>query len=501
MVKQVWNRVCAVALLWCGCTACGGEENSEAADFSAVVRCCKVAAADLSQDFEQAIFTQNGFCIMGRSRDEGYELILGHVDSLDKSVVVCCDAENRPRELFAEDVLICLNDVSDGSMYVDIVPKDSEPYGFHCETVYSPKTRVSGEAGDHAADAISFGLSLQSLKEYSEVVFGPAKKYLKPQYANAGKLLARPGLIFSAIGLAGAGVDMPRWVENLTNAGALAVDAAFWAKFGAGAISGPISMFIGSYIGLYVRYRELCEEHISALYGNCMAVTGNAAVKGASATLSAEITGYEPWYDLECGISVSSLPGDDPSLQKVTCNGGFSRTVDGLEPGKTYRYRAFVISETRMSLWAGPLGDLAGPLVRYGDWKKFTVTDEASLVGTWRGVSYTEKCPECKDDDMWTIADFKNNPWRWTFHEDGTGEFVWYIYKNGHEPSPISYTVNSAGDILNVTEPLYVSETSTEYIKHYFTVVELTATHLAVLFTTEGCGIMHKVTVEFERIR
>lgn len=228
-----------------GFAACSSEENSEAADPTTAVRCCRADDVDLLQDFEQAILSQNGFCIMGRSRDEGYELVLGHVDSLDKSVVVCCDAENRPREIFAEDVLICLNEVSDGGMYVDIIPKDSEPYGFLCDTGYSLMTRASGEAGDQVASAISFGLSLQSLKEYSEVVFGPVKNYLKPQYANvyskAGKALARPALIFSAIGLAGAGVDMPRWVENLTNAGALATDAAFWAKFGGGAISGPIS--------------------------------------------------------------------------------------------------------------------------------------------------------------------------------------------------------------------------------------------------------------------
>ncbi len=493
-----WTRVCTATLLWYGCTSCS-KENSEAADFTGAVRCCRVDAADLPHDFEQAIFSQNGFCIMGRSREDRYELILGHVDSLDKSVIICCDAANQPREIFAEDVLICLNDVSDGGMYVDIVPKDSEPYGFLCDTGYSSKTRASGEAGDQAASSISFGLSLQSLKEYSEIVFGPVKNYLNPKYANvysqAGKALARPGLIFSAIGLAGAGVDMPRWVENLTNAGALVTDAAFWTKFGGGAISGPLSMFIGSYLGLYERYRELYEEHISTLYGNCMAVTGEAAIEGTSATLSGEITGYEPGYDLECGISVSTLPEDDSSLQEVTCDGGFSRAVDGLEPGKTYRYRAFVISKTRMSLWAGPLGDLAGPLVRYGAWKKFTVPEKVSIVGTWHGVSYTEKCSECPEDYMWAIADFRSNPWTWTFHEDGTGEFVWYIYKDGYEPTPISYSINSAENVLNVTT------IGIEY-EYHFTIVELTATRLTVLFTStsNGCGETHKVTVGFERI-
>ncbi len=456
------------------------------------MRCCRVDAADLSQDFEQAILTQNGFCIMGRFRDEGYELVLGHVDSLEESVVVYCDAENRPREIFAEEVLICLNDFPDGGMYVDIVPKDSEPYGFLCDTGYSPKTRVAGEAGDQAASAISFGLSLQSLKEYSEVVFRPVKNYLKPQYANvysqAGKALARPGLIFSAIGLAGAGVDIPRWMENLTNAGALATDAAFWAKFGGGAISGPLSMFIGSYAGLYARYRELFEEHISALYGNCMAVTGEAAIEGASATLSGEITGYEPWYDLECGISVSSRPEEDSSLQKVTCDGGFSRTVDGLEPGKTYRYRAFVISKTRMSLWAGPLGDLAGPLIRYGAWKKFTVPEKASIVGTW-GCVYTKESYSNGEVKEGYITDKESSDrWYYIFREDNTGE----IREKG-DRSSFDYRLESTD---SDSPKLIISYTDTKF--DMWQVLKLTNSELE-LYCRAG-NTDYQEWIRFERI-
>jgi len=486
MVKRIWIRVCAAALLWCGCTACSSEEDSEAAGSSAAVRCCRVDAADLSQDFEQAILTQNGFCIMGRSRDEGYELVLGHVDSLDKSVVVCCDAENRPREIFAEEVLICLNETSGGGLYVDIVPKDSESYGFLCDTGYSPKTRAAGEAGDLTASAISFGLTLQSLKEYSEVVFGPAKNYLKPQYAKvysqAGKALARPAMIFSAIGLAGAGVDMPRWVENLTNAGALATDVAFWVKFGGGAISGPLSMFIGSYLGLYARYRELYEEHISALYGNCMAVTGEAAAEGTSATLSGEITGYEPWYDLECGISVSTLPEDASSLQQVTCDGGFSRTVDGLEQGKTYRYRAFVISKTRMSLWAGPLGDLAGPLVRYGAWKKFTVPKEASIVGTWEYV-YNKRHVYYNGE----IIERNFTGWYYTFRDDNTGE----SNDNGERAS-FAYRLESSGSDFPILTFIWTSVYNAP-----MQVLELTDSKLE-LYNKDSDGDQH--WMRFERV-
>ncbi len=491
MVKRVWIRVCAAALLWCGCAACSSEEISEVADSTAAVRCCKVDAADLSQDFEQAILSQNGFCIMGRSRDEGYELVLGHVDSLDKSIVVCCDAENRPREIFAEEVLICLNEVPDGGMYVDIVPKDSESYGFLCDTEYLPKTKAAGEAGDQAAAAISFGLSLQSLKEYSEVVFGPVKNYLKPQYANvysqAGKALARPGMIFSAIGLAGAGVDMPQWVENLTNAGALATDVAFWAKFGGGVISGPLSMFIGSYLGLYARYRELYEEHISVLYGNCKAITGDAVAEGASATLSGTITGYEPWYDLECGISVSSLPKDDSSLQTVTCDSGFSRTVDGLEPGKTYRYRAFVISKTRMSLWAGPLGDLAGPLIRYGAWKKFTVPENTSIVGTW-GCVYSKQIYSNGEVKEGYITDKESSDrWYYIFREDNTGE----IKEKGDRAS-FNYRLESSGSDFPILTLIYTGEYNDTW-----QVLELTDSKLE-LYSKDSDGF--QMWVRFERI-
>ena len=379
-------RAAGLAMAVFGCAACGDAEKAGGDDSASAVRCCRVDDAEELRDFEQAIFSETGFCIAGRKDEAGYTLALGHVDSLDRSVIVQCDARNRPREIFADGVLITLNGATDDGAYVDVWAETEQTYGFYCRTDGAALRRAADRTiGDQVADAASFGLSLQALKEYSEVFFSPARNYLKPEYAavysKAGKALAAPGTVFAAIGLASAVVDMPRWVENLTNGGALAADIAFWAKFGGGAISSPLTMFIGSYLGLYTRYRELYEEHIEALYGACRAITGGADVSGTTATLSAQIEGYEPEYDLECGVSVASVA--DSPLREVTGDGDFSRTVEELEPGKTYRYRAFVISKTRMSLWAGVLGDLAGPLIRYGAWKKFTVPQEVSIVGKW----------------------------------------------------------------------------------------------------------------------
>ena len=475
MVKWMLNRICGVILLF-GCAGCSVDE-APTDDSGPYVRCCRVDGKEAPQEFETAIFTENGFCIMGCKENDGYVLSLSHVDSLDKGVIVRCDEENRPREIFADGVLICLNGETSDGVYVDIFADDGRTYGFYCKTERVPRAAASRAIGDQVVDAASFGLSLQSLREYAEVVFSPARKYLKPEYgavySKAGKALAAPGLIFSAIGLAGTVVDMPRWVENLVSGGSLAADVAFWAKFGGGAISAPVSMFIGSYLGLYARYRELYEEHIAVLYGDCVAVTGDAAVVGSSAVLSGEIEGYEPWYDLECGVSVSSVRDDDSSLRKVTGDGAFSRTVDGLEPGKTYRYRAFVISKTRMSLWAGILGELAGPLVRYGDWKKFTVPKEVPITGTWLLEDEYGK-------DL-TPGDSYGNTWGMEsgtimyliFKDDNTGAEIYEYPSLPDENSKDAFSYTLSGNRLQTK-----FDDSFQGNERVWTIEKLTATNL-----------------------
>lgn len=470
-------RAAGLAMAVFGCAACGDAGKAGGDDSASAVRCCRVDDAEELRDFEQAIFSENGFCIAGRKDEAGYTLALGHIDSLDRSVIVRCDARNRPREIFADGVLITLNGATDDGAYVDVWAETEQTYGFYCRTDgAAPRRAADRTIGDQVADAASFGLSLQALKEYSEVLFSPARNYLKPEYAavysKAGKALAAPGTVFAAIGLASAVVDMPRWVENLTNGGALAADIAFWAKFGGGAISSPLTMFIGSYLGLYTRYRELYEEHIETLYGACRAITGGADVSGTTATLSAQIEGYEPEYDLECGVSVASVA--DSPLREVTGDGDFSRTVEELEPGKTYRYRAFVISKTRMSLWAGVLGDLAGPLIRYGAWKKFTVPQQASIVGRW-GCVYSKYIFAYSGEIKEGSSELTSDSWYLTFNPDftgvtrekGTSEPFRYELKSGADGKLSSVTINQdTYRVLGLTDSelhLYGSDSDGQY--------------------------------------
>lgn len=493
MENMMWSRICALILLLGGAGCSADEEPIGDPDSS--VRCCRVDEKEVLQEFETAIFSEDGFCIMGRKDDDGYMLVLNHVDSLDKGVIVRCDEKNRPREIFADGVLICLNGETDDGVYVDIFAGAESTYGFYCKTGGLPRMADSRTVIDQVVDAASFGLSLQSLKEYAEVVFSPVRNYLKPEYAavysKAGKALAAPGLIFSAIGLAGTVVDMPRWVENLVSGGSLAADVAFWAKFGGGTIGGSVTIFIGSYLGLYTRYRELYEEHISALYGDCVAVTGDAAVVGSSAVFSGEIKGYEPWYDLECGVAVSSVPDDDSSLRKVTGDGVFSRTVDGLEPGKTYRYRAFVISETRMSLWAEILGELAGPLVRYGAWKKFTAP-KTSIVGKW-GCIYTKFTGPDGSKEGYVTDKESSDRWYYTFRSDSTG-----VIKEKGESTPFIYKITSDSDCST----LKISGTG---ISDTWRILSLSESELNLYtkeidITEDGCYLTYQTWVRFERI-
>lgn len=89
-----------------------------------------------------------------------------------------------------------------------------------------------------------------------------------------------------------------------------------------------------------------------------------------------------------------------------------------------------------MSLWAGFLGDLAGPLVRYGAWKKFTVPEELSIVGTWECV-YMKRVGsqgEIKED-------LDPGGTQYTFRNDNTGE-IWDGVKGR---SSFSYRLESSG--------------------------------------------------------
>lgn len=169
------------------------------------------------------------------------------------------------------------------------------------------------------------------------------------------------------------------------------------------------------------------------------------------------------------------------------------RSGDSDALNQTQQVSLSFATDTRVPHFVAPYVRTQNDRYYYG---KKVPAEETSIVGTWHGISCTEDCSECIEEyNYWLSIDFKSNPWVWTFREDGTGEFVWCILKDGSDPTPITYFTNSAGDVLTVS--LFYSINP---VYQYFTITELTGTHLTVVFKAGSGCLEHKVTVRFERI-
>lgn len=332
------------------------------------------------QGWEEALFSSTGAYVM-KQRDEayGYTYIIGFADSPNNCAIVLCDLSNRPREIYAQGTLISFNDYTEKGVDISVYGSESGITTEHVPCIFPTylETRTALTRSDEIPIAISLGLKVQALGEFVANVHG----YCMLNGSGGKAALSTVSTIAMALGYTTDG-----WENALTTAVSAASDITMWAKFGGKALGGAVTFTVGTYVDLYLKYKELYKQQIENLYGNCLVTTGTTrATSQSSAKITLEIlnSGTLPYIGYQCGIAISKsnllypMFNEKCQLLDVNSDGIYTIDVEGLEEGQ-YRYRAFIISSSRVSMWKG---DIAGPLILYGEIKEFDFKKSDVYIG------------------------------------------------------------------------------------------------------------------------
>ena len=323
------------------------------------------------EGWSAGLFGGEGTYIMGKQHlDTGYIMTIGNILA-ENITVVYMDEYKRIREIFTDNTAIAFEYNNNGGVDISIIDRGQETVTEHIS--YDSYTYATRLGSDHNQEVgiINLALNIQGM-------YDAAMEITKSSgFSKKGTILFLANYIDSLRNLVKAlgGPDIfnenfSNWLGTSMNVVGLAELAGMYGSSG---LLGPIGAVISSYAGLYSTYLELYDEHIEAYFGNCQAEISGITSNENKLNIDVAISGYESWYNnIECGVVVKEKSNfapkytDGASIQPVTKNGDYVFVEGGIQINTTYSCRPFVIDKNRASLWKGFIGDMVGPLVRYG---------------------------------------------------------------------------------------------------------------------------------------
>ena len=323
------------------------------------------------EGWSAGLFGGEGTYIMGKQHlDNGYIMTIGNILA-ENITVVYMDEYKRIREIFTDNTAIAFEYNNNGGVDISIIERGQETVTEHIS--YDSYTYATRLGSDHNQEVgiINLALNIQGM-------YDAAMEIAKSSgFSKKGTILFLANYIDSLRNLVKAlgGPDIfnenfSNWLGTSMNVVGLAELAGMYGSSG---LLGPIGAVISSYAGLYSTYLELYDEHIEAYFGNCQAEISGITSNENKLNIDVAISGYESWYNnIECGVVVKEKSNfapkytDGASIQPVTKNGDYVFVEGGIQINTTYSCRPFVIDKNRASLWKGFIGDMVGPLVRYG---------------------------------------------------------------------------------------------------------------------------------------
>lgn len=336
-------------------------------------------------DWTGGLFGGNGTYILGKPHgDNGFLMTIGNILE-EESAIVFMDKNKQIREIYIDDLVFILVDNANGGVGISIIEKGCEIKTEHIILESRNYTTRSSRNHSQQVGIINLTMNLQGMYDaIMEIVNakGFSKKGVIMFLANKTDAIRNT---VKALG----GPDIfndtfSTWLGNGMNVVSLAELSALYGKAGT---LGPAGACILAYAGLYTTYLELYDEHIELYFGRTQAEINNLTVKDYKRLdIDVEVTGYEPWYNIEYGVIVqeNSFPAprysDGLVTKNVSQNGNYTFVKDDIQVNKTYYCRPFLIDKNRTSLWKGLIGDIVGPLVRYGEVKSVSVDILCSAI-------------------------------------------------------------------------------------------------------------------------
>ncbi len=299
-------------------------------------------------DWTGGLFGGKGTYILGKPHgDNGFLMTIGNI--LEEEIaIVFMDKNKQIREMYIDDLVFILEDNANGGVDISIIEKGCEIKTEHI--ILERRNYTTRSSGDHSQQVgiINLTMNLQGMYDAIKEIVN-AKGFSKKgvimflanktdAIRNTVKALGGPDIFNDTFST---------WLGNGMNVVSL---AELSGLYGTAGTLGPAGACILAYAGLYTTYLELYDEHIGAYFGSCQSEIENLIVKDYERLdIDVKIMGYEPWYDIECGVIVqeNSFPAPRYSDGLVTINvsqnENYTFVKDDIQINKTYYCRPFPI--------------------------------------------------------------------------------------------------------------------------------------------------------------
>lgn len=318
------------------------------------------------------LFGGEGTYILGKPHGEnGYLVTMGNILE-EKSALVYLDEHQQIREIFIDNIAFAIEHVDGGRMDVSIIESGSEVVTE--QIIPEGSKSVARSSGDHSQQA-----GILNLISNMQGIYDATQEIAKNKgFSKKGAIMA----------LANKTDGIRNLIKALGGPDIFNENFSYWLGVGMNVLSlielggmykvaekaSPASACILVYLGLRATYLELYDEHIEAYFGSCQTQINGVESKNNQLNIDVDVTGYETWFtNIECGVIVKKKAlfkpkyKDGASTQTVTHNGIYTFVESGIKVKTTYTCRPFLIDKNRVSLWKGFIGDMVGPLVRYGE--------------------------------------------------------------------------------------------------------------------------------------
>ena len=346
------------------------------------------------EGWSAGLFAGEGTYIMGKPHgDNGYLMTIGNMLKKE-SAIVYIDESGQMREIFIDNTIITFGDNVNGNVDVSIIERGGiEKMEQITLSGYNLQSRSSN---DHSQQTGILNLLMNLEGMYGAVSeIADAKNFSKKGVIMF--LANKADFIRNAIVSLG-GPDI--FNDTFSNLLSYGMNFVGLAELIVGTAN-PVSACILSYASLYTTYLDLFDDHIEVYFGSSVASIEGIEFVNSTLDIDLHVSGYEPWYDVECGVIVqkNSFPAprysNGLSTKTVTQNGIYAFS-ENAQMAEVYYCRPFLIHKSKASLWKGFIGDMVGPLVRYGKTVKYSTPYPAGQLLSIENVKRNSAVVKCQ---------------------------------------------------------------------------------------------------------
>lgn len=342
------------------------------------------------QGWSEGLLVEDGTWIIGKKVAEGYLTAMGNIESPTVGCIAYCDNLSRPYEIFIEDKIIRLCNYTNKTVDALIIGNGKV---LDACTIDLPMTlSISTRSGELSNVAGLFSTSCSII----DIVL-TLTNYKRLSLAIAQILLSKISGQISFLDLVcGGNLKIPHALTNALNAAGVILDGlAAFSIFGLGAgavtalgIAGAVAGVISIYAHLWDEYWDLYNQQIEDIYGQCQAnIIRDIKKEGNSVTVFVTVEGYEPFgIQYDCGVAIDDsifAPDvkEDTQKSRVTENKDYQFTYRGLKYDHNYKARPFLENTDGYTLWRSFIGEMVGPLIRYGEEISFKLESPSATTG------------------------------------------------------------------------------------------------------------------------